>query len=137
MQRKHNEKLVPLGKALRNNMTKEERHLWYDYLRNYPVRFTRQKVLANYIADFYCAKAKLAIELDGSQHYTKEGLEKDEERTAFLNKYGIVVLRIPNGNIENDFYGICKYIDNVVKERLAYPEPAGNYAKGDEQSSNL
>ena len=69
MQPKHNKQLVPLAKQLRKEMTKEERHLWYDFLRSYPVRFSRQKVLGKYIADFYCAEAKLVIELDGSQHY--------------------------------------------------------------------
>ena len=69
MQPKHNKQLVPLAKQLRKEMTKEERHLWYDFLRAYPVRFSRQKVLGKYIADFYSAEAKLVIELDGSQHY--------------------------------------------------------------------
>ena len=86
MQSKHNKQLVPLAKQLRKEMTKEERHLWYDFLRNYPIRFSRQKVLGRYIADFYSAKAKLVIELDGSQHYESEAMEKDAERTEFLEK---------------------------------------------------
>ena len=72
MDRKHNSKIVPFAKELRKNMTKEERHLWYDFLKTYPVRFLRQKVLGRYIADFYCAKANVVIELDGSQHYEYE-----------------------------------------------------------------
>ena len=84
MQSKHNKQLVPFAKQLRKEMTKEERHLWYDYLRTYPVRFSRQKVLGKYIADFYSAEAKLVIELDGSQHYEDVNTEKDAERTAFL-----------------------------------------------------
>ena len=80
-------------------MTKEERHLWYDFLRTYPVRFSRQKVLGFYIADFYCAKAKLVIELDGSQHYEDDNIRKDDERTAFLKNYGLTVIRIPNNEI--------------------------------------
>ena len=83
MQLKHNKQLVPLAKQLRKEMTKEERHLWYDFLRSYPVRFSRQKVLGKYIADFYSAEAKLVIELDGSQHYEDGNAEKDAERTAF------------------------------------------------------
>ena len=71
MQRKHNKDIVSTAKMLRKNMTKEENHLWYDFLRTYPVRFSRQKVLGNYIADFYCAEAKLVIELDGSGHHTE------------------------------------------------------------------
>ena len=83
MQRKHNKDIVPIAKTLRKNMTKEEKLLWYDYLRLHPVRFSRQKVLGKYIVDFYCARAKLVIELDGSGHYTEEGKRYDTERTAF------------------------------------------------------
>ena len=83
MQRKHNKDIIPTAKMLRKNMTKEEKHLWYDFLRPYPVRFSRQKVLGKYIADFYCAEAKLVIELDGSGHYTEEGKQCDEERDFF------------------------------------------------------
>jgi len=89
MQPKHNKQLVPFAKQLRKEMTKEERHLWYDFLRSHPVRFSRQKVLGKYIADFYSAEAKLVIELDGSQHYDAGNLEKDAERTAFLEGYGL------------------------------------------------
>ena len=103
MQRKHNKAIVPIAKILRKNMTKEEKHLWYDFLRTYPVRFSRQKVLGKYIADFYCAEAKLVIELDGSGHYTKEGKQYDEERTAFLEEYGLKVIRIPNTEIYQNF----------------------------------
>ena len=84
MQSKHNKQLVPLARQLRKEMTKEERHLWYDFLRSYPVRFSRQKVLGKYIADFYSADAKLVIELDGSQHYEDGNMKKDGDRTAFL-----------------------------------------------------
>jgi len=100
LQSKHNKDLVPMAKMLRKNMTKEEKHLWYDYLRTYPIRFLRQKVLGKYIADFYCAKAKLVIELDGSGHYTNDGKLHDEERTAFLKEYGLTVIRIPNTEIQ-------------------------------------
>ena len=100
-------------------MTKEERHLWYDYLREYPVRFSRQKVLGRYIADFYCAQAKLVIELDGSQHYETEGLLKDAERTEFLKGYGITVLRIPNNEVNQNFIGVCEYIDTAIKQSLS------------------
>ena len=76
MNEQNNSKLTRNAQTLRKNMTKEERHLWYDYLRSYPIRFQRQKVLGKYIADFYCAEAKLVIELDGSQHYTDENTKK-------------------------------------------------------------
>ena len=74
-------------------MTKEERHLWYDFLKELPVNFNRQKVIGNYIVDFYCAKAKIVIELDGSQHYFDEGREKDLKRDRFLSSLGLTVLR--------------------------------------------
>ena len=87
MDRIHNKQIVPLAKELRKNMTKEERHLWYDFLKNYPVRFLRQKIIGNYIVDFYCSKANLVIELDGSQHYEESGIVSDLKRTEFLEKY--------------------------------------------------
>ena len=83
MQPKHNKQLVPLAKQLRKEMTKEERHLWYDFLRSYPVRFSRQKVLGKYIADFYCAEAKLVIELDGSQHNEDRNIKKMQTAPLF------------------------------------------------------
>ena len=119
MHRKHNKAIVPTAKMLRKNMTKEEKHLWYDFLRTYPVRFSRQKVLGQYIADFYCAEAKLVIELDGSGHYTKEGQQYDETRTNFLAEYGLQVLRIPNEKIHKNFRGVCEYIDHLVQQSLS------------------
>ncbi len=119
MQSKHNKQLVPFAKQLRKEMTKEERHLWYDFLRTYPVRFSRQKVLGKYIADFYSAQAKLVIELDGSQHYEEIGAQKDAERTAFLEGYGLTILRIPNNEISRNFPGVCEYIDTAVKQSLS------------------
>ena len=118
MQPKHNKQLVPLAKQLRKEMTKEERHIWYDYLRTYPVRFSRQKILGKYIADFYSAGAKLVRELDGSQHYEYGNLEKDAQRTAFLESYGLTVIRIPNNEINQNFRGVCEYIDAAVKQSL-------------------
>ena len=119
MQSKHNRQLVPLAKHLRKEMAKEERHLWYDFLRSYPVRFSRQKVLGKYIADFYSAEAKLVIELDGSQHYENETKEKDAERTAFLEGYRLRVIRIPNNEVSRNFRGVCEYIDTAVKQSLS------------------
>ena len=117
VQPKHNKELTPLAKQLRSEMTKEERHLWYDFLRTYPIRFSRQKVLGRYIVDFYSAKAKLVIELDGSQHYDTDRVEKDAERTAFLNGYGLQVIRIPNHEVNENFEGVCAYIDAVVRRQ--------------------
>ena len=122
MQPKHNKQLVPLARQLRKEMTKEERHLWYDFLRGYPIRFSRQKVLGKYIADFYSAKAKLVIELDGSQHYENDNMPKDTDRTDFLKKYGLTVIRIPNNEINENFQGVCEYIDSAVKQSLSQPD---------------
>ena len=98
-------------------MTKEERHLWYDFLREYPVRFLRQKVIDNYIVDFYCHDARLIIELDGSQHFDSAEQEKDKNRTEILEARGLKVLRIPNNEITQNFLGVCEYIHNNITER--------------------
>ncbi len=122
MRRKHNKELVPFARQLRKEMTKEERHLWYDFLRSYPVRFSRQKVLGKYIVDFYSAEAKLVIELDGSQHFEKENMARDAERTAFLEGYGLRVLRIPNNEVSRNFRGVCEYIDAAREQSLSQPD---------------
>ncbi|MBR2639163.1 MAG: endonuclease domain-containing protein [Oscillospiraceae bacterium] len=121
MNYRHNPKLTDNARELRKNMTKEEKHLWYDFLKNYPERFLRQKVIDDYIADFYCHKARLVIELDGSQHYTKDGLLKDIIRTEKFEKRNLTVMRIPNGEINRNFEGICMFIDEFVKESLRQP----------------
>ena len=119
MESKHNKQLVPFAKQLRKEMTKEERHLWYDFLRTYSVRFSRQKVLGKYIADFYSAEAKLVIELDGSQQYEDDNLEKDAERTAFLEGYGLSIIRIPYNEVSRNFRGVCEYIDSAIRQSLS------------------
>ena len=118
MDRKQNKKLVSFARGLRRNMTKEEKHLWYDFLKNYDVKFNRQKVLGRYIADFYSAELKLVIELDGSQHYDPEAKLYDEERTEFFKGYDIEVVRINNLEITRNFRGVCLYIDKIVKRRM-------------------
>ena len=122
MQPKYNKELTSLAKNLRRNMTPQERDLWYQYLRHHPFKFTRQKVLGKYIADFYCASAKLLIELDGSQHYNEKGMEADRERTQFLMQYGIRVLRIPNNAVSQNLRGVCDYIDAVLQGTVPFPE---------------
>ena len=119
MERKHNKELTSRARELRQNMTKEERRLWYDFLREYPVPFSRQKVLGRYIVDFYCAQAQLVIELDGSQHFEPEAMAKDANRTSFLADYGLAVIRIPNNEISQNFAGVCEYIDQAVKQSLS------------------
>ena len=103
-----NQDLTKLARNLRKNQTKEEALLWYNFLRKSPVRFHRQYVIGNYIADFYCHKAKLVIELDGSQHY--EDPTYDISRDAYLKEQGLRVLRIPNNAIKDNFSGVCEEI---------------------------
>ncbi len=107
------------ARALRKEMTPQERHLWYDFLRFYPVKFLRQKILGKYIVDFYCAEAKLIVELDGSQHYEDKGMEYDTERTEYLEQYGLRVVRVPNNEVSQNFAGICEYIDLAVSQSLS------------------
>ena len=116
---RHNKHLVPLAKSLRKSMTDEEKHLWYDFLRLYPVRFIRQKIVDGYIVDFYCPKAKLLIELDGSQHGEEEASKKDNLRDSELAKYNITVLRIPNFKIWQSFNSVCAHIDFIVQQSLS------------------
>ena len=122
MERKYNKAIISTARMLRKNMTREEKHLWYDFLRNHPARFTRQKVLGHYIADFYSARAKLVIELDGSGHYTRSGQHYDAIRTAYLEDFGLRVIRIPNGLIHRNFRGVCDYLDDVLRQFLSNEE---------------
>lgn len=99
-------------------MTKEERHLWYDFLKDHTFKFVRQKVLGRYIADFYCAKAKLVIELDGSHHYCEDGIEYDIDRNEYLQQFGLTVVHIPNSDINSDFSAVCDYIDSLTQKMI-------------------
>ena len=121
MNRKHNSELTANAKKLRKEMTKEERHLWYDFLRNYPVRFLRQKIIDHYIVDFYFHDARLVIELDGSQHYEPSQQAADSERTQHLQNRNLYVIRIPNNEVPGNFRGVCEYIDQVVQHRIKGP----------------
>ena len=114
----HNSNLTSRAQDLRKNMTKEERRLWYEYLHNYPFRFRRQVTVGSYILDFYCAAAKLAIELDGSQHYDSMQQQYDAKRTAYLSRQGIYVLRFSNTDILQNLRGVCQMIDITVNQRI-------------------
>ena len=113
-------KSIKRSRNLRNNATKEENHLWYDFLRSYPVRFHRQYVIEHYIADFLCTKAKLIIELDGSQHYESKAIAYDSQRTAVFQKYGFEVLRYTNLEIKLRFREVCEDIHNHVVEIIGF-----------------
>ena len=112
------EKIRRYSQELRKNMTKEERHLWYDYLKTYPVPFHRQYVIGEYIVDFYCHRAKMVIELDGSQHCDGKVLTYDRKRTAFLENQGLYVMRISNRDVKERFRTVCDGIDYAIKCRL-------------------
>ena len=116
--KQYNKANIPLAKELRKNMTPWERKLWYEFLRSYPVRFQRQKAIGNYIVDFYCAQAKLVIEIDGSQHYEAEGEKKDGVRDEALHGHGLLVLRFSNLEINQRFQAVCEEIDCIVKKRM-------------------
>jgi very-short-patch-repair endonuclease len=108
--------LTPYSQSLRKNMTKEERHLWYDFLKTLPLTVHRQKVIGAYIADFYIANVKIAIELDGSQHFEEEGQNRDFVRDRFFASKKIKVLRYSNYDINNSFDAVCQDILNNIKD---------------------
>ena len=108
---------VRKARYLRREMTPWERKLWYCFLKDYPIRFQRQKCIDNYIVDFYCHQAKLVVELDGGGHYNEQSQKYDEERTKILESYGLKVLRFCNFDIDKNFYGVCTVIDEEVKGR--------------------
>ena len=112
-----NKNLKQYAQQNRKNQTKEESLLWYHFLSKYPLRFRRQYVIGNYIVDFYCHKAKLVVEQDGSQHYDPVEMESDRRRTDYLESLGLLVIRFTNLDITRRFRNVCEKIDLVVKER--------------------
>lgn len=115
MNKTRNERLTPFAQKLRRDMTKEERHLWCDFLRQLPVTLNRQKVIGPYIVDFYCADARLVIELDGSQHYEEDGIAADRERDEYLSGLGLRVLRYANADVNRNFCGVCEDISKHLE----------------------
>lgn len=107
-------------KKLRNSMTEEEKKLWYQYIRSFPVRFSRQKPIDKFILDFYSATCRVGVELDGSQHDSGQGKRHDEERTKILNAYGVTIIRFTNEQIRNEFGDVCRQIDAKVKELMLF-----------------
>lgn len=105
-----NEKLTPISKTLRKNMTAEEKHLWYDFLKKLPLTINRQKVIGPYVLDFYCASKGIAIELDGAQHHREEDMKKDTVRDRYLDGRGIQVLRYSNTAVRKGFRDVCSDI---------------------------
>ena len=118
MSLKYDGKNIEFAKQLRKEATPQERRLWYCFLAQYPVRFQRQKPIGAFIADFYCHEAKLVVELDGSQHFSEEGIKRDRFRTERLEGYDLNVIRFTNREIDENFLGVCEYIDFVVKNGM-------------------
>ncbi|MBP3657650.1 MAG: endonuclease domain-containing protein [Clostridia bacterium] len=111
-------KMIPRAKELRKDMTPQEKRLWYDFLCHYPLRFQRQKVISSFIADFYCFRAKLVVEVDGSQHETIQGKEYDRMRSSVLERYGLKVIRFTNDEVDNHFRSVCCRIEAAAAERV-------------------
>ena len=111
----YNQNLIELARNMRQNPTPAERKLWHEYLRDVSVRVLRQKPIARFIVDFYCASIKIAIEIDGEQHYTESGTIYDIERSAILAGYGIEVIRFTNQEVMNDFEGVCQQIADSIE----------------------
>lgn len=124
MHRERNENFQAKAKELRKNMTPEEKHLWYDYLSKYPIRFRRQEILGEYIVDFYCGKAKLVIEIDGAQHYLPDSMEYDKKRTDYFSSIGIEVVRFLNKDININFENVCIHIDKITRQRAESFHPS-------------
>ena len=113
-----NKNLLEYARKLRKNATKEENLLWYDFLRKYPIRFYRQRIIGNYIADFYCHRAKLVIEIDGCQHYEEQAINYDNNRTQYFESLGLSVLRFANGDVRKNFRTVCNIIEKEVFRRI-------------------
>lgn len=117
---KKDKKLLPNARSLRREMTPQENSLWFQFLRKYPVKFYRQRIIDNYIVDFYCEKAKLVVEVDGSQHYEPEGIAYDQKRTEILEEHGLQVIRFSNREVNREFRGVCEHIHNTVVSGIGY-----------------
>lgn len=113
-----NSNLLPRARELRHEMTPQEKKLWYQFLRHYPVKIYKQRIIESFIADFYCSRAQLVIELDGLQHATPQGLQYDKERSGILARYGLIVLRFSNAEVDSQFDAVCQKIDTAIQSRL-------------------
>lgn len=110
----YNPDLIAKARELRKNMTPAEKKLWYDYLRTFRFRVLRQRAIAFFIVDFYCAALKLAIEVDGDVHFTEAGKAYDAERTRILEGYGLKVIRFTNDEVLHNFDAVCDLIEREI-----------------------
>ena len=111
-------RMLPRARELRHEMTPQERKLWYQFLRYYPVKIYKQRIIESFIADFYCSRAQLVIELDGGQHYTEQGKAYDAERSGIFAQYNLEVLRFTNQEVDFQFEAVCEKIDSMIRSRL-------------------
>lgn len=111
--------MLDQAKGLRKNMTPQEKKVWYQFLRSYPVAVYKQRIIESFVADFYCASAGLVIEIDGSQHYTAQGAAYDEERSLVMQRYGIKTIRFSNYEVDYCFEQVCQSIDSEIKKRIS------------------
>ena len=117
-----NHNLKQRSRELRQNATRQEQKLWYDFLRTHPIKFRRQQQIGPYIADFFCPSARLVIELDGGGHYDPEAEKKDHERTVALEQQGLKVIRFCNLDIDKNFRAVCESIDREIHKRTTLPQ---------------
>ncbi len=118
-----NNQMLSRAKELRREMTFQERKLWYLFLRKYPVKIYKQRIIDSVIVDFYCASAKLVIEIDGFQHYTDQGQAYDTARSACLARYGLKVTRFSNSDVDRRFNEVCRTIHTTIQSRKAGDTP--------------
>lgn len=130
MNKTSNPKLTANAQKLQKNMTKEERNLWYNFLKELPITINKQKVIGNYIVDFYCAFAKIVIELDGSQHFEEQGKRYDEKRDEYLKSLGLTVLRYSNYDVNTNFYGVCTDIMKQISTSSTASGPPSPQGEG-------
>ena len=121
MHNPRNKNLTAFARELRKNMTKEERRLWFHFLRYCTPRFRRQEIIGNYIADFYCHQARLVVELDGSQHTDTKAISYDQPRTAYFHSLGIAVVRYYNNDVNHNFRSVCENILQILSHRGVHP----------------
>ena len=125
-----NKQLVSFARQLRKEMTKQERRLWYAYLRDCPLRFRRQEIIGPYIADFYCSQAKLVVEVDGSQHFEEQGKRNDQTRSSYFESLGLKVIRISNAEINKNLSGVCEFLDDQIRAATPQSAEADSFPSG-------
>ena len=113
-----NNGLLENARRLRKEMTPQEQRLWYQFLRKYPIKIYKQRIIGDYIVDFYCHRARLVIELDGARHFTPEGKAYDAARTEVLERYGLYVLRFTDSDVDDRFNTVCEKVDKIIQERI-------------------